>query len=76
MALNHSEETHRALVARVPEVTGRPMHEWFSELEKGPSFLRFDDKVQWLRREHDLAHGHATAIVHEYDMRRAARKLA
>ena len=46
------------------------------ELEQGPAFLRFDDKVNWLRSEHDLSHGQATAIVHEYDMRRAARKLA
>ncbi|MFE7986603.1 DUF4287 domain-containing protein, partial [Streptomyces cellulosae] len=29
----------------------------------------------WLRHEYDLAYGHAKAIVHEYDLRRAARRL-
>ncbi len=76
MTLHHSEETHRALVARIPEATGRDIKEWFVVLEDGPAFLRFDEKVTWLRAEHDLSHGQATAIVHEYDMQRAARKLA
>jgi hypothetical protein len=73
MSLNHSDETHRNLLARVPRVTGRDLPEWFAALESGPSFLRFDDRVRWLRDEHGLAHGHATAIVHEHDLRRAAR---
>lgn len=73
MSLNHSDETHRNLLARVPSVTGRELPEWFEALEAGPSFLRFDDRVRWLRDEHGLAHGHATAIVHEADLRRAAR---
>lgn len=75
MSLNHSEETHRNLLARVPSVTGRELREWFEALEAGPSFLRFDDRVRWLRSEHGLAHGHATAIVHEHDLRRAARSF-
>ena len=75
MTLHHSEETHKALVARIPEATGRDLKAWFVELEQGPAFLRFDDKVQWLRSEHDLSHGQATAIVHEYDMRKAARNM-
>ena len=49
MSLNHSEETHRNLVARVPLATGRDLREWFRALE------------------------HATAIVHEHDLRRAQR---
>lgn len=40
-----------------------------------PCLLRFEDKVSWLRSEYDLAYGHAKAIVHEYDLRRAARRL-
>lgn len=75
MTLHHSEETHKNLVARVPEATGRELKEWFTTLEDGPAFLRFDEKVTWLRSEHDLSHGQATAIVHEYDLQRAARKL-
>jgi Domain of unknown function (DUF4287) len=75
MSLHHSEETHRNLVARVPMVTGRELPEWFKTIEDGPAFLRFDDKVNWLRDEHGIAHGHATAIVHEHDKLRAARSF-
>lgn len=75
MSLHHSEETHRNLVARVPLVTGRELPEWFKAIEDGPAFLRFDDKVNWLRDEHGIAHGHATAIVHEHDKLRAARSF-
>ena len=73
MSLNHSEETHRNLVARIPKATGKDLQEWFKDLEAGPAFLRCDDRVKWLRSEHGLSHGHATAIVHEHDLRRAAR---
>ena len=75
MGLNHSEETHQRLVEKVPTVTGRDMREWFRLINDGPSFLRFDDRVQWLRSEYELAHGHATAIVHEYDLARAQRRM-
>lgn len=75
MSLHHSEQTHQNLVARVPMVTGRELPEWFKTIEDGPAFLRFDDKVNWLRDEHGLAHGHATAIVHEHDKLRAARSF-
>lgn len=75
MSMNHSDETHRNLLARVPQITGRELPEWFDTLEAGPSFLRFDDRVRWLRDEHGLAHGHATAIVHEQNLRRAARSF-
>lgn len=74
MALNHSDETHQNLVARVPTVTGRDLPEWFRELENGPAFLRFEERVNWLRSEHNLSHGYATAIIHEHDLRRAARR--
>ena len=75
MSMHHSEETHRQLVERLPSVTGKDLREWFSALEDGPSLLRFDEKVNWLRDQFNIAHGHATAIVHEYDKMRAARKL-
>ena len=75
MSLHQSEETHQNLVARVPGATGRELPEWFRELEEGPAFLRFDEKGNWLRGEHNLAHGHATAIVHEHDLRRAHRSF-
>ena len=75
MGLHHSEETHRNLVDRVPAATGRQLDEWYQALENGPAFLRFEDRVNWLRDEHGISHGHATAIVHEHDMQRAARSM-
>ncbi|MCM2413678.1 MULTISPECIES: DUF4287 domain-containing protein [unclassified Streptomyces] len=69
-----SEETHRNLLSRIPQCTGRDIPDWLRTVEDGPA-LRFEEKVSWLRGEHDLAYGHAKAIVHEYDLRRAARKL-
>ncbi len=75
MTLHHSEETHQLLVDRVPSATGKPMKEWFTVVEEGPSFARFDDRVNWLRDEYDLSHGYATAIIHEMDLARAARRV-
>ena len=76
MTLHHSEDTHRLLVERIPAATGKPLAEWFGVLEDGPALSRFDERVSWLRSEHTLSHGQATAIVHEYDKVRAARKLS
>lgn len=75
MTLHHSEETHQMLVDRVPDATGKPLREWFDVVEDGPSFTRFDDRVNWLRDEHDLPHGYATAIIHEMDKVKAAIRL-
>ncbi|MEU6485045.1 DUF4287 domain-containing protein [Streptomyces sp. NPDC046887] len=70
-----SEETHRNLISRIPDITGRQLSEWLRTVEEGPSLVRFEEKVSWLRGAHDLSYGHAKAIIHEYDLRRAARKL-
>ncbi|MEU0133521.1 DUF4287 domain-containing protein [Streptomyces sp. NPDC006296] len=70
-----SEETHRNLLSRIPRCTGRDLADWLRTVDEGPSLLRFEEKVSWLRGEHDLTYGHAKAIIHEYDLRRAARKL-
>jgi hypothetical protein len=75
MSLVFSEETHRNLLSRIPHCTGRDISDWLRTVDEGPGLLRFEDKVSWLRSEHDLAYGHAKAIVHEYDLRRAARRL-
>ncbi len=75
MSLHHSEETHQLLVSRVPEATGRSLHEWFGQIEDGPGLLRFDERVHWLREEYGLSHGHATAIVHEHCLQKAQRSF-
>ena len=63
--IHHSEETHQQLVERLPAATGRDLKDWMRALEDGPAFSRFDEKVNWLRDEHGLSHGFATAVVHE-----------
>jgi len=63
------------MLSRIPQCSGREVSDWLAALADGPSFLRFDEKVSWLRSEHDLSYGHAKAIAHEYDLRRAARNL-
>ncbi|MEU0150137.1 DUF4287 domain-containing protein [Streptomyces sp. NPDC006288] len=70
-----SEETHRNLLSRIPDCTGRDIADWLRTVDEGPSLLRFEEKVSWLRSEHDLTYGHAKAIIHEYDLRQAARNL-
>ncbi|CAB4924698.1 unannotated protein [freshwater metagenome] len=73
--IRHSEQTHQQLLARLPGATGRDLKHWMRALEDGPAFSRFDEKVTWLRDEHSLSHGFATAIVHEADKARAHRKF-
>ena len=72
MALHHSLETHQQLLARIPDVTGRALPQWFEALNDGPALLRFEERVVWLKDEHDLPHGYATALVHEYERQRRA----
>lgn len=74
MSLHHSEETHQSLLARIPEVTNRALPQWFACLDNGPGLTRFEERVNWLRDEHEISHGYATAIVHEHDLRRAAQR--
>ena len=76
MSLHHSEATHQQLIERVPQATGRDLSDWFKALDDGPGLLRFDERVNWLRDEHGIAHGHASAIVHVHDLRRGARRHA
>jgi hypothetical protein len=74
MSLNHSPETHKNLIARIPKVTGRDLPEWFQAIDDGPSFIRCEERVNWLADEHGLSHGYAVALVHEHELhRRAAR---
>jgi hypothetical protein len=76
MSMHHSDQTHRNLLARIPQVTGRALSDWFREVDAGPGLSRFEERVNWLRYEFDLPHSYACAIVHEHDLRRAARSFA
>lgn len=76
MSVHHSDETYANLVARLPQATGRDIKEWCKEVDAGPSLIKADDRIHWLQDEHGLAHSYAKAIVHEYDMQRAARRVS
>lgn len=74
--LHHSEQTHQELIERLPTSTGTPLTEWLERLKQGPSLLRFDERVNWLRDEHELSHGFATAVVHEHDLQRGKARMS
>lgn len=76
MSLMYSMETHQNLLSRIPAVTGRPLGDWLKAVDEGPSLLRCEEKIQWLRREYGLSYGYAKALVHEYDLRRAAARMS
>jgi hypothetical protein len=73
MSLMHSPDMHKSLIARIPLQTGRELTEWFNHLESGPSFLRREERVNWLADEHGICDRYAAAIVHEYELRRRTR---
>ena len=73
MSLNHSPETHSKLLARIPEVTGRDLPEWFETIENGPAFLRYEERSHWPADEHGISHGYASALVREHERTRRMR---
>jgi hypothetical protein len=73
MSLTHSPDTHKSLIARIPFVTGRTLPEWFGHLESGPSFLRREERANWLADEHGICDRYAVAIVREYEIQRHLR---
>lgn len=75
MSQTFSDQTHQNLLARIPDCTGREVSDWLRTVDDGPALFRFEEKVSWLRGEHELSYGHAKAIIHEHDLRRAARHL-
>ncbi|MFD3695580.1 DUF4287 domain-containing protein [Streptomyces sp. NPDC058646] len=75
MSVEFSEQTHRNMIDRIPRTTGRDMSDWLRAVDDGPSLVRFEEKVSWLLGAHELSYGQAKAIIHEYDLRRAARRL-
>ncbi|WP_435888896.1 DUF4287 domain-containing protein, partial [Streptomyces niveus] len=57
MSLVFSEETHRNLLSRIPQCTGREISDWLRTVDDGPALVRFDEKVAWLRGEYDGGDG-------------------
>ncbi|MEV8534387.1 DUF4287 domain-containing protein [Streptomyces sp. NPDC051211] len=75
MSVEFSEQTHRNMIDRIPQTTGRDLSDWLRAVDEGPSLVRFEEKISWLRGAYELSYGQAKAILHEYDLRRAARKF-
>lgn len=75
MSVEFSEQTHRNMIDRIPRATGRELSDWLRTVDDGPSLVRFEEKVSWLLGAHELSYGQAKAIIHEHDLRRAARKF-
>ncbi len=71
-----SPVTHQRLLDSLPTITGRPVAEWVRAMDDAPGLVRFTERVAWLRSQHQLPHGHASAIVRECDLRRAERSLS
>jgi hypothetical protein len=46
----------------IEKTYGRPMEDWFALVRSAP-VTRHGEIVSWLKAEHGLGHGHATAIV-------------
>jgi hypothetical protein len=76
VSLMYSTETHQNLLCRIPAVTGRPLEEWLKAVGDGPGLLRREEKIHWLRLEYGISYGYAKALVHEYDLRRAAARMS
>jgi hypothetical protein len=75
MSLHRSPQTHQVLIERIPKVTGYEVNTWLTRLAEGPGLLRFTERVNWLRAEHNLPHSYAAALVHEADLRRRAIRV-
>jgi hypothetical protein len=71
-----TQQTHESLLERLPKVTGRDLEHWLACVDRGPSLLRFTERVNWLRGQHNLPHCYAAALVHEADLRRSRRAIA
>ncbi|MCB5179070.1 DUF4287 domain-containing protein [Streptomyces antimicrobicus] len=75
MSVEFSEQTHRNMIDRIPLTTGRDLSDWLRTVDEGPSLVRFEEKLSWLRGAYELSYGQAKAIIHEHGLRRAARRL-
>ncbi|MFI5615882.1 DUF4287 domain-containing protein [Streptomyces sp. NPDC051567] len=75
MSVEFSEQTHRNMIDRIPRATGRELSDWLRTVDEGPSLVRPWERVSWLRGAYELSYGQAKAIVHEYHLRRAARRF-
>jgi hypothetical protein len=66
-------ELHRALLERIPAVTGTSLDEWFKRLDAGPALERQEELADWLTGEYEIPDNYAEALVTEHELRRRYR---
>ena len=66
-------ELHRALLERIPAVTGTSLDEWFKRLDAGPALERQEELADWLTGEYEIPDNYAEALVAEHELRRRYR---
>ena len=57
------EEQAAAMIANLPEKTGKSMDQW-SKLAKKSGAVKHGEIVKWLKGEHGVTHGYANLIAH------------
>jgi len=72
-AEHSAAELHRALLERIPAVTGTTLDEWFKRLEAGPALERPEELAEWLTGEYELPDNYAEALVTEHERQRRFR---
>jgi hypothetical protein len=58
------EEQAAAMVANLPEKTGKSMDQW-SRLVKKSGAAKHGEVVKWLKGDHGVTHGYANLIAHQ-----------
>jgi hypothetical protein len=54
-----------AMMPAIEKKYGKPISEWMKIISKS-SLTKHSELVSWLKTEHGLGHGHATALVHKH----------
>jgi len=54
----------RISFAAIEKKYGKPIDEWMQIIASAP-LIKYMDRVNWLKTEHGVGHGHAMALVHK-----------
>jgi hypothetical protein len=61
--MNGTEKGPASYFPSIEKKYGRPIAEWVEIINAKPELTRHGQLVTWLKQEHGLGHGHATALV-------------
>ena len=59
------EQAAQAMIENLQKNTGKTLKQWFSVLQK-TSFEKHGEYLRFLKTEHDVTHGYANLIAHQY----------